>query len=71
MHTVNMGSDVVNTRSAAPALSGTRIAPAVAAATTFLLFVVVASQTANPLAFLVGMTPIAWIAIEGAWRLFR
>jgi hypothetical protein len=71
MNTVNMGSDVVNSRAGSPALSEARIAPAVAAATAFLLFVAVASQTANPLAFLVGMTPIAWVAIEGAWRLFR
>ncbi len=71
MNTVNMESNVVSSRSGVPALSEARIAPAVAAATAFLIFVVIASQTANPLTFLVGMTPMAWVAIEGAWRLFR
>ena len=71
MNTVQMESDIVSGRSAAHAFSGTQVVPAVGAVVVFLLFVFAVAQTANPLAYLVGMSPIAWIAIEGVWRLLR
>jgi hypothetical protein len=64
-------SGLVGAQSTGPALSGARTVPAVAAAITFLLFVFLVAQTANPLAYFVGMAPVAWIAIEGVWHLFR
>jgi hypothetical protein len=71
MATIQIESDLVGAQPSAPALSNARLVPAAAAAIAFLLFVVLVAQTANPLAFFVGMAPIAWIAIEGVWHLFR
>ena len=71
MNTIHMGTDIVSEHSTAQAVSGAQVVPAVAAALTFALFVFAVAQTANPLAYLIGMSPIAWIGIEGVWRLFR
>jgi len=71
MNTTHMGTELIGGRTVPSALLGTQGASGVAAAIVFALFAVGVSQTANPLAYLVGMAPIAWIAIEGVWRLFR
>ena len=71
MNTVHMGTDIVGARSAAQVFSGAQLVPGVAAGIVLALFVFGAAQTANPLAYLVGMAPIAWVAVEGVWRLFR
>lgn len=71
MNTVRMGTEIMGARSAAQAFSGAQLVPGIAAGVVFALYVFGAAQTANPLAYLVGMAPIAWVAIEGVWRLFR
>jgi hypothetical protein len=71
MNTARMGTGIVGGHSTAHAFSKAQVVSGAAAASVFLLFVFAATQTANPLAHLVGMSPIAWIAIEGVWRLFR
>lgn len=71
MNTVHMRAEVVSGRAAESVMTGAQLVPGVAAGLTFALFVFVAAQAANPLAYFVGMAPIAWVAIEGVWRLFR
>ncbi|MDH4188688.1 MAG: hypothetical protein OEW21_00590 [Betaproteobacteria bacterium] len=56
---------------AAGASAGLPLAPIIATGVVALIAVSVIAQSADPVAFLVGMTPIVWIAIEAAWRLFR
>jgi hypothetical protein len=70
MNTV-MGTEIVSGRTVPSAFFGAQVVSGVAAAIVLALFVVGVSQTASPLAYLVGMSPIAWIAVEGVWRLFR
>lgn len=71
MNTVHMGTDIVSARTAANVFSGAQLVPGIAAGLVFALYIFGAAQTANSFAYLVGMTPIAWVAIEGVWRLFR
>jgi len=70
MNTV-MRTEIVGGRTVPSAFFGSQVISGVASAIVFALFVVGVSQTASPLAYLVGMSPIAWIAVEGVWRLFR